>query len=70
MSSLISQAVRELAEPKLAEFTAKLLPTVDPERILGVRMPSLRKLAKKLLFSPGSRSPIVPAASIRPVYLR
>ena len=49
MSSLISQAVRELAEPKLAEFTAKLIPTVDPERILGVRMPALRKLAKKLL---------------------
>ena len=49
MSSSISQAVRELAEPKLAKFTAKLLPTVDPERILGVRMPALRKLAKKLL---------------------
>ena len=49
MISSISQAVRELAEPKLAEFTAKLIPTVDPERILGVRMPALRKLAKKLL---------------------
>ena len=49
MSSSISQAVRELAELKLAEFTAKLLPTVDPARILGVRMPALRKLAKKLL---------------------
>ena len=49
MSSSISQAVRELAEPKLAEFTAKLIPTVDPARILGVRMPTLRKLAKKLL---------------------
>ena len=45
----ISQAVRELAEPKLAEFTAKLLPTVDPARILGVRTPALRKLSKKLL---------------------
>ena len=49
MISSISQAVRELAEPKLAEVTAKLIPTVDPERILGVRMPALRKLAKKLL---------------------
>lgn len=49
MSSSISQAVRELAEPKLAEFTAKLLPTVDPARILGVRTPALRKLSKKLL---------------------
>lgn len=49
MSYSISQAVRELSEPKLAKFTAKLLPTVDPARILGVRMPALRKLAKKLL---------------------
>ena len=49
MSSSISQAVRELAEPKLAKFTAKLLPTVDPARILGVRTPALRKLSKKLL---------------------
>ena len=49
MSYSISQTVRELAEPKLAKFTAKLLPTVDPARILGVRTPALRKLAKKLL---------------------
>ena len=49
MSYSISQAVRELAEPKLAEFTAKLLPTVDPARILGVRTPALRKLSQKLL---------------------
>uniref|UniRef100_UPI0028D561CF DNA alkylation repair protein n=1 Tax=Rothia aeria TaxID=172042 RepID=UPI0028D561CF len=49
MSYSISQTVRELAEPKLAEFTAKLLPTVDPARILGVRTPALRKLSKKLL---------------------
>ena len=49
MSFSISQAVRELAEPKLAKFTAKLIPTADPERILGVRTPALRKLSKKLL---------------------
>jgi|GEM_PF-5727448 oxidoreductase len=70
MSYSISQAVRELAEPKLAEFTAKLIPTVDPERILGVRMPALRKLARNTQLSPGSRSLIVPTAPIRPVYLR
>ena len=49
MSYSISQAIRELAEPKLAKFTARLIPTVDPERILGVRTPALRKLSKKLL---------------------
>ena len=70
MSYSISQTVRELAEPKLAEFTAKLLPTVDPARILGVRTPALRKLARNTQLSPGSRSLVVPAAPIRPVYLR
>ena len=70
MSFSISQAVRELAEPKLAKFTAKLLPTVDPARILGVRTPALRKLAKNTRLSPGSRSPIVPGTPIHPVYLR
>ena len=70
MSSSISQAIRELAEPKLAEFTAKLIPTVDPARILGVRTPALRKLSQKPLPSPGLRSPIVPAIPTRPVYLR
>ena len=70
MSYSISQAVRELAEPKLAEFTAKLIPTVDPERILGVRMPALRKLARNTQLSPGSRSPIVPGTPIHLVYQR
>ena len=30
------------------QFQAKLMPTVDPEQIIGVRMPALRKLAKEL----------------------
>ena len=37
-----------LAEPGYRDFTAKLLPTVKPERILGVRTPALRALAKEL----------------------
>ena len=45
-------AVRErlfaLAEPGYREFTAKLVPTVPPDSILGVRSPALRALAKEL----------------------
>ena len=37
-----------LAEPDFAAFQAKLIPTVAPERILGVRSPALRALAKEL----------------------
>ena len=38
----------ELAEPDFAAFQAKLIPTVEPGRILGVRTPALRALAKEL----------------------
>lgn len=37
------------ADSSLAAFNAKLIPTESPERILGVRMPALRRLAKQLL---------------------
>ena len=46
------QEIREelfrLRDPGYREFQAKLLPTVDPERIIGVRTPALRALAKTL----------------------
>ncbi len=37
-----------LRDEKYGEFQAKLLPTVDPASIIGVRTPELRKLAKKM----------------------
>ena len=30
------------------DFQSRLMPTVDPETVIGVRMPALRKLAKEL----------------------
>ena len=33
-----------IADPAYLEFQAKLVPTVAPERILGVRTPELRRL--------------------------
>ena len=37
-----------LAEPAYADFQAKLIPTVPREKILGVRLPALRALAKEI----------------------
>ncbi|MGX4685958.1 DNA alkylation repair protein [Vagococcus sp. JNUCC 83] len=31
------------------EFNARLIPTIDPDKIIGVRMPQLRKLAKEMI---------------------
>ncbi len=37
-----------LSEPELRRFSAKLVPDLDPERVLGVRVPALRALAREL----------------------
>lgn len=42
----------ELQDPKYRDFQCKLVPTVDPETVIGVRIPDLRKLAKKLSGTP------------------
>ncbi len=42
----IEEYLRQEAEPEFQRFTARLMPGV--ERVLGVRLPKLRKLAKKI----------------------
>ena len=44
----IREELESLAEPDFLKFTIKLLPTVDPTKVLGVRLPKLRKIAKKI----------------------
>lgn len=39
--------MKEHIDLKYKEFSAKLIPTLDKDRILGIRMPILRKLAKE-----------------------
>ena len=36
----------ELQDPKYREFQCKLMPTVDPDTVVGVRTPELRKFAR------------------------
>lgn len=44
----IQEKLFALQDLNYRQFQAKLMPTVDPEQIIGVRMPALRKLAKDL----------------------
>ena len=44
----IRQRLREMSDPAYREFQAKLVPNIDPDTILGVRTPDLRKFAKEL----------------------
>ena len=41
-----------LADPAYKSFHAKLIPTIPPERIIGVRTPALRKFAKAIAKTP------------------
>ena len=45
---LITRRLVELSDPVYKAFQSKLLPTVSSERVLGVRIPYLRSLAKIL----------------------
>ncbi len=44
----IREELFALSDPKYRAFHASLVPTIDPDLIIGVRMPDLRAFAKKL----------------------
>ncbi len=50
MSSILEQLV-SMQDTAYRDFQASLLPTVPPRRMIGVRVPRLRKLARKLAGS-------------------
>lgn len=47
----ITEYLFSIRDEKYAEFQRSLIPTVDPEAIIGVRTPQLRLLAKELVKS-------------------
>ena len=47
----VSTLLKERLSEKLKDFSAKLLPGTERERILGVKVPELRKLAKEIANS-------------------
>lgn len=48
MESAIRARLESLADPGYRDFQCRLLPTVEPAAVLGVRMPDLRRLARAL----------------------
>ncbi len=50
--SKITQRLLSLADEGYRRFQIPLMPTVDPKRVIGVRTPVLRKLAKELAGTP------------------
>ncbi len=44
----ITNALFEMQDLKFKDFTSKLIPTVSKEKVIGVRTPDLRRLAKGL----------------------
>lgn len=48
----IQEHLRSMRDEKYKNFQAALLPTVDPARIIGVRTPQLRALARQLKYTP------------------
>ena len=48
----IRQQLFAMQDTDYREFQVKLIPTVDPEKVIGVRTPQLRKFAKELSRNP------------------
>ena len=48
----IRQQLFAMQDTDYREFQVKLIPTVDPEKVIGVRTPQLRKFAKELSRDP------------------
>ncbi len=51
-SKNITERLFSMRDEKYRDFNAKLIPTVSPEKIIGVRTPLLRKYAKELAKAP------------------
>ena len=48
----IQNTLFALQDPAYQAFQSRLIPTMDPALVIGVRMPALRKLAKELAGTP------------------
>ena len=49
---IITAELFSMQDTKYRDFHSKLIPNIDKERIIGVRMPELRKYAKRLAKEP------------------
>ena len=51
----IQQKLFDLCDPTYRAFSSKLMPTVDPSTVIGVRIPALRRLARRLVQTDEAR---------------
>ncbi len=54
--SAITERLLSLADEEYRQFQIPLMPTVDSERVIGVRTPILRKMAKEIAGTPESEA--------------
>ncbi|MEN6349513.1 MAG: DNA alkylation repair protein [Syntrophomonas sp.] len=52
VQKMVQTRLFELQDLKYKEFSCKLIPTVNPETVIGVRAPDLRKLAREFSKTP------------------
>ena len=48
INGTIKEQLYQMQDPAYREFQSALIPTVDAARVLGVRVPALRRLARKM----------------------
>ena len=56
MQEKITKRLFELRDEKYRDFNSSLIPNIDKERIVGVRIPALRKIAKELMKGEGKET--------------
>lgn len=49
---ICDDALRAMADPAYRAFQSRLIPTVDPARVIGVRVPDLRRYARSIAGTP------------------
>jgi 3-methyladenine DNA glycosylase AlkD len=52
ITEIVQNRLFELRDPEYKQFQCKLMPTIAPETVIGVRTPQLRSLAKELSKQP------------------
>lgn len=52
MTTAIEQRLFEMQDEVYRQFQVKLIPGINPDRVIGIRIPQLRKLAKALAKEP------------------
>ena len=55
-SHKVTEKLPALGEPACLDFLAKLIPTVDPSTIIGIRSPLMRSLTKELAGTPDAEA--------------